>query len=60
MLLAPDVPAVLLEMGYITNAQDEARLADSDQRERMMSQVTKAIDAYFDGEHTSGTLAALP
>ena len=60
VLLAPDVPAVLLEMGYITNAQDEARLADSDQRERMMSQVTKAIDAYFDGEHTSGTLAALP
>jgi hypothetical protein len=28
VLLAPDVPAVLLEMGFITNADDEQLLSD--------------------------------
>ncbi|UDF02237.1 N-acetylmuramoyl-L-alanine amidase [Asticcacaulis sp. AND118] len=47
VLLAADVPAVLLEMGFITNAEDEKRLNDSGDRNRMASQVVKAIDAYF-------------
>src|SRR5690606_22352800 len=28
VLLAPDVPAVLLEMGFVNNPEDEARLRD--------------------------------
>jgi N-acetylmuramoyl-L-alanine amidase len=51
VLLAPDVPAVLLEMGFITNADDEAALRDDDRRTRLMGGVVKAIDAYF-GEQT--------
>ena len=47
VLLAPDVPAVLLEMGFITNADDEHRLSDPDQRRRLMDGVANAIDAYF-------------
>jgi N-acetylmuramoyl-L-alanine amidase len=47
VLLAPDVPAALLEMGFITNPQDEHRLADPEQRARMMDAVADAIDAYF-------------
>ncbi|HWF00007.1 MAG TPA: N-acetylmuramoyl-L-alanine amidase [Caulobacteraceae bacterium] len=47
VLLAPDVPAVLLEMGFITNAADEARLADPEQRQRFMDRVADAIDDYF-------------
>jgi N-acetylmuramoyl-L-alanine amidase len=47
VLLAPDVPAALLEMGFITNPQDEHRLADPAQRARMMDAVAEAIDAYF-------------
>ena len=48
VLLAPDVPAVLLEMGFITNAQDEASLNDRDKRARLMDAVGEAIEAYFD------------
>lgn len=48
VLLAPDVPAVLLEMGFMTNAQDEARLTDAAQRTRMMASVADAIDVYFE------------
>ncbi len=47
VLLAPDVPAALLEMGFITNPEDEARLADPKARSRMMEGVADAIDAYF-------------
>jgi N-acetylmuramoyl-L-alanine amidase len=47
VLLAPDVPAVLLEMGFITNPADELRLTDPEQRTEMMSEVGDAIDEYF-------------
>ena len=50
VLLAPDVPAVLMEMGFITNRDDERRLADSGERRRLMGGVAEAIDGYFDGE----------
>jgi N-acetylmuramoyl-L-alanine amidase len=48
VLLAPDVPAVLLEMGFITNSDDERLLNDPAQRARMMGDVAEAIDEYFD------------
>lgn len=48
VLLAPDVPAVLLEMGFITNPEDEANLNDRDRREALMGSVGDAIEAYFD------------
>jgi N-acetylmuramoyl-L-alanine amidase len=48
VLLAPDVPAVLLEMGFITNPQDEASLNDRDKRARLMDAVGDAIEGYFD------------
>ena len=47
VLLAPDVPAVLLEMGFITNPADERRLADAGDRRRLMDGVAQAIDTYF-------------
>jgi N-acetylmuramoyl-L-alanine amidase len=47
VLLAPDVPAVLLEMGFITNPDDETALNDSDRREKMMGSVADAIEGYF-------------
>jgi N-acetylmuramoyl-L-alanine amidase len=50
VLLAPDVPAVLLEMGFITNASDETRLGDPAQRDALMDDVADAIDAYFIAE----------
>jgi N-acetylmuramoyl-L-alanine amidase len=50
VLLAPDVPAVLLEMGFVNNPEDEARLRDPAQRARLMRAVTQSIDAHFGGE----------
>lgn len=60
VLLAPDVPAVLLEMGFITNPQDEANLTDPVRRERLVEGVASAVDDYFEGERRASTLAALP
>ena len=47
VLLAPDVPAVLLEMGFITNPEDERLLNDSRARRRLMRAVADGIDRYF-------------
>ena len=47
VLLAPDVPAVLLEMGFVSNTADEAFLRDPAQRNRLMGAVGDAIDDYF-------------
>jgi N-acetylmuramoyl-L-alanine amidase len=54
VLLAPDVPAVLLEMGFITNPEDERLLNDSRARRRLMRAVADGIDRYF--REPSGTL----
>jgi N-acetylmuramoyl-L-alanine amidase len=47
VLLAPEVPAVLLEMGFVSNPQDEAFLRDAGRRGRMMAAVADSIDDYF-------------
>ncbi|HET9159041.1 MAG TPA: N-acetylmuramoyl-L-alanine amidase [Caulobacteraceae bacterium] len=50
VLLAPDVPAVLLEMGFITNPQDEAFLTSAKRRQALTNAVADAIDGYFSEE----------
>ncbi len=50
VLLAPDVPAVLLEMGFITNPDDQAFLADPASRNRLVGAVASAIETYFRGD----------
>lgn len=47
VLLAPDVPAVLLEMGFITSPDDEKTLASANGRRRLMNAVGDSIDVYF-------------
>lgn len=56
VLLAPDVPAVLLEMGFINNPEDEARLRDPTSRARLVDAVAHAIDDHFG--HASVKVAA--
>jgi len=48
VLLAPDVPAVLLEMGFISNPTDVARLTDPTQRNQLMDAVADTIDTFFE------------
>ncbi|WP_428409558.1 N-acetylmuramoyl-L-alanine amidase family protein [Hyphococcus sp.] len=50
VLLAADVPAVLLEMAFISNAKDEANLNSPVWRSRVMGAVADSIDAYFAAE----------
>jgi N-acetylmuramoyl-L-alanine amidase len=47
VLLAPDVPAVLIETGFLSNATDERRLADPRARERMAEAMAQAVETYF-------------
>ena len=47
VLLAPDVPAVLLEMGFITNPDDETFLTTKSSRARLVGAVADSIEAYF-------------
>ncbi len=47
VLLAPDVPAVLLEMGFLTNPGDASELTDPKFRKNLMGAVALAIDDYF-------------
>lgn len=48
VLLAPDVPAVLIEIGFITNKSDARRLKTSRGRQKSAKAIKRAIDAYFD------------
>lgn len=50
VLLAPDVPAVLLEMGFLSNAQDEKLLNSSAHRKKVLKSVTRSINTYFDSQ----------
>ncbi len=48
VLLAPDVPAVLLEMGVLSSEKDLKRLKDKNNRANMMAAVARSIDDYFE------------
>ena len=47
VLKAPDVPSVLLELGYLSNETDVADLTSPAWRDKASAQVAKAIDAFF-------------
>ena len=48
VLLAPDVPAVLLEMGFVTNSEDVKRLQSDKAMDKSMTAVKRGIDRFFD------------
>lgn len=48
VLKAPDIPSVLIELGFLSNRSDERALLKSDNRTRVASAVAKAIDGYLD------------
>ena len=47
VLLAPDVPAVLLELGFLTNRDDARRLQSRSGRQKSMQAVKRGIDRFF-------------
>lgn len=54
VLKAPDVPSVLLELGYLSNSEDEARLLDEAWRADAISSITSAVDQFAASRGTSG------
>ncbi len=47
VLLAPDVPAVLLELGFLSNAKDETLLKSKAHRAKILAGVERAINRYM-------------
>lgn len=47
VLKAPDVPSVLVELGFLTNHEDEKLLTSSTWRASMAKTMTRAVDRYF-------------
>ena len=52
VLLAPDVPAILLELGFLSNVQDEKLLNSQSHRKKVLRSVTRSINSYFDKVET--------
>lgn len=48
VLKAPDVPSVLLEMGYLSNRSEEGKLKQSQYRKKLATSTSIAIKKYFD------------
>ena len=49
VLRAPEFPSVLVELGYLSNAQDVQSLSSPDWRQKTAAAMAKAIDAFFAG-----------
>lgn len=49
VLKAPDVPSVLVELGYLSNAADEAQLRNVEWRAQATSGIVEAIDRFAGG-----------
>jgi N-acetylmuramoyl-L-alanine amidase len=47
VLKAPDVPSVLIEMGYISSSKDEALLSSSGHQKKLARAVRQAVENYF-------------
>jgi N-acetylmuramoyl-L-alanine amidase len=47
VLRAPDMPSVLVELGYVSNKQDLASLLSDTWRDRTADAVAHAVDGYF-------------
>lgn len=46
VLRAPDVPSVLVELGYLSNAKDEAQLLDPDWRGKAAERISAAVELF--------------
>lgn len=54
VLRAHDVPSVLLELGFLTNRDDEQALTDEDWQARVAARVAEAVQSYFGQRHARG------
>jgi N-acetylmuramoyl-L-alanine amidase len=48
VLQAPDVPSILLELGFLSNAEDEKLLTDPEWQKRTADLIAAAVEKYLD------------
>ena len=48
VLKAPDVPSVLVEMGYLSNSKERRRLRDGKHLKALATEIVRAIDRFVD------------
>ncbi len=57
VLKAPEFPSVLVELGYLSNAQDVQVLTSADWRAKTAAAMVKAVDSFFVGPIGTGDAA---
>lgn len=55
VLKSPDIPSMLIETAYITNAADEKRLRSDAQRRRLADAIVDGVQTYFTHNPPEGT-----
>lgn len=53
VLKAPDIPSVLIELGYLSNATDARNLASATHQQRMVRAIVRAVERYFSSSASS-------
>ena len=48
VLKAPDVPAILIESGFMSNSKEAAKLNTPNHRKNIVKSLQKGVDAYFE------------
>ncbi|MET3601564.1 N-acetylmuramoyl-L-alanine amidase [Martelella mangrovi] len=46
VLRAPDIPSILLEIGFLSNPEDEKRMLDPEWRDRLVDRLVEAVRRY--------------
>ncbi|HET7716429.1 MAG TPA: N-acetylmuramoyl-L-alanine amidase [Bauldia sp.] len=54
VLTAHDFPSAMIELGFVSNPEDEKLLLSNEWREKMANSVVRAIDAYFETKLAQG------
>jgi N-acetylmuramoyl-L-alanine amidase len=55
VLKSPDIPSMLVETAFISNAGDERKLRDSAYQQRVADAIHAGVRAYFEGKPPPGT-----
>jgi N-acetylmuramoyl-L-alanine amidase len=55
VLKSPDIPSMLIETAYITNASDERRLRSDAQRGKLAGAIVEGVQSYFTRNPPEGT-----
>jgi len=58
VLRSPDVPSILVETAFITNAAEEARLKSPEHRERLATAILGGVNEYFRSSPPPGSMFA--